>query len=371
MATISERGPGQWRAQVRRRGHPAQSRTFETKAEAQAWAKMIEAEIAWGGWASRGKAKAVTVTFREALQRYESEISQGKKGSVQEASVLKVWKEGPLARRSLASIRSVDVAKLRDEWLKAYKPATVLRRLAVLSHVFSVARKEWGMDSLPNPVELLRKPQPDNARARRLASSSARETAERHRNADDSELDWVVAASESALLPSIVWLAVETAMRRSEIVSLRWEDVDLQRRVVHLPTTRSCTVHDVPLSSRAVAVLQSLNDKSSARKAVHGASAELSGPIFDIRSDAVTRAFERAVTRARKLYEDECRKTQRRPETGFLIDLRFQDLRHEAVSRLASIFSLHELTRIAGHKDPRMLMRYYKPTEENFANRLR
>ncbi len=92
--------------------------------------------------------------------------------------------------------------------------------------------------------------------------------------------------------------------------------------------------------------------------------------MFDIRSDAVTRAFERAVIRARKLYEDECRVAQRTPDTRFLVDLRFQDLRHEAVSRLASLFPLHELTRITGHKDPRMLMRYYHPQAEDLAKRL-
>jgi integrase len=373
MATITERGSDQWRAQVRRRGHPAQSRTFDTKAEAEAWAGMIESEMGWGVWVSRGKAK--TATLHEALLRYEAEISQGKKGAIQEASVLKIWMGIALARRPLASIRSVDVAKLRDEWLKDYKPATVLRRLAVLSHVFSVARKAWGIESLPNPVELLRKPQPDNARARRLVADSAHDATERNRNADrgayDGELDRVVAASESALLPSIVWLAVETAMRRGEIVSLRWEQVDLQRRVVHLPTKSGSTARDVPLSSRAVAVLKAL--KGSGRtggKSVRGAGVEPNGPIFDIRGDAVTRAFERAVTRARKLYEDECREAHGKPDTEFLVDLRFQDLHHEAASRLASIFPLHELTRITGHKDPRMLMRYYHPRTEDLAKRL-
>jgi integrase len=324
--------------------------------------------MAWDGWAGRGKTKAVTL--REALQRYKTEVSQRKKGSIQEASLLKVWNDVTLARRPLASIRSVDVAKLRDDWLKAYKPATVLRRLAVLSHVFSMARKEWGLETLTNPVELLRKPQPTSARTRRLVDRSDQNTAGRDRSADDGELDRVIAASESASLPSIVWLAVETAMRRSEIVSLRWEFVDLQQRVLHLLPINSGAVRDIPLSSRAGAALQSLRDCGNARRSARGAGAERTGPIFDVRSDAVTRAFERAVTRARKLYEEECRDSGRTPETRFLLDLRFQDLRHEAISRLAMIFTLHELTSITGHKDPRMLMRYYQQREGDFANRL-
>ncbi len=166
--------------------------------------------MAWGVWVSRGKAKAATL--REALRRYETEISQAKKGSVQEASVLKVWMATTLARRPLASIRSVDVAKLRDDWLTEYKPATVLRRLAVLSHVFSVARKEWGIESLSNPVELLRKPQPDNARSRRLVADSDHDITDEHHNAtrgaQDGELDRVVTASESpSCRPSSGWLS--------------------------------------------------------------------------------------------------------------------------------------------------------------------
>lgn len=77
--------------------------------------------------------------------------------------------------------------------------------------------------------------------------------------------------------------------------------------------------------------------------------------LFKIRSDAVTRAFERA----RRGYEDECEKARARPDSKCLTDLRFQDPRHEATSRLAGIFSMHELTKITGHKDPRMLMRNY------------
>jgi integrase len=92
--------------------------------------------------------------------------------------------------------------------------------------------------------------------------------------------------------------------------------------------------------------------------------------VFDIRGDAVTRAFERAVARARKLYVDECNAAKQRPDGKFLTDLRFYDLWHEAISRLASIFPVHELTKITGHRDPRMLMRYYHPRAEDLAKSL-
>lgn len=375
MATFRKRGPYQWEAQIRRRGYPAQSKTFETKAEAEAWANMIESEMSRGVWVSRGEAE--TTTLYEALTRYETEVVPAKKGAAQERSVLSACKSEDLAKRPLAAIRSADVARLRDQWLKNYKPATVLRRLAVLSHVFSIARREWGLESLSNPVELVRKPQPNNARTRRIAAGDPASDApgaddtESDRGALDGELERVVAASGSPLLPAIIWLAVETAMRRGEIVVMRWEHVDLKRRVAHLPATKNGSARDVPLSSRAVAVLQSLKDAIDHAKEESDESKDPDiGRVFGIRSDAVTRAFERAVTRARKLYVEECKTAKQRSDGKFLTDLRFHDLRHEATSRLASIFPMHELTKITGHKDPRMLMRYYHPRAEDLAKRL-
>lgn len=374
MPTIRKRGQYQWEAQVRRRGYPAQSKTFTTKAQAEAWANTIESEMSRGVWVSRSEAEATTLY--EALKRYEEEVSLSKKGAAQESSVLRICKAVDLAKRPLATIRSADIVKLRDEWLKLCKPATVLRRLAVLSHVFSIARKEWGMESLSNPVELVRKPQPNNARTRRLAAEGTPAAAQgkdetvSERGSQDGELERVVKASGSTLLPSIIWLAVETAMRRGEIVSLLWTHVDLNRRVVHLPSTKNGAARDVPLSSRAVAVLQALKDSRDAK----GDSAEGEGNdadrVFEIRNDAVTRAFERAVARARKNYVDECKTAKLKPDSKLLTDLRFHDLRHEATSRLASIFPMHELTKITGHKDPRMLMRYYHPRAEDLAKKL-
>jgi len=375
MSTIRKRGQYQWEAQVRRRGYPAQSKTFTTKAEAEAWANMIESEMSRGIWVSRSEAEATTLYA--ALKRYEQEISLSKKGAPQETSVLKSCKAVNVAKRPLATIRSADIAKLRDDWLKDYKPATVLRRLAVLSHVFNVARKEWGMESLSNPVELVRKPQPNNARTRRIAVVdlspvlSAGDEPESERGAQDGELERVIKASGSALLPSIILLAVETAMRRGEIVSLLWVHVDLNRCVAHLPSTKNGDARDVPLSSRAVAVLQALKVlRDEAKRSATVGAEEKAGNVFAIRSDAVTRAFERAVARARQTYVEECRTAKLKPDGKFLTDLRFHDLRHEATSRLASIFPMHELTKITGHKDPRMLMRYYHPRAEDLAKKM-
>ena len=374
MATYRKRGPHQWETQIRRRGFPAQSKTFNTKAEAEAWAQMIESEMARGVWLSRGEAEATTLG--DALDRYEREITPSKKSANGEKSFLRIWRATPLAKQVLAAIRSADVARLRDLWLKEYEPSSVLRRLAVLSHVFTICRKEWGMESLSNPVELVRKPRANDARVRRIAVAEPPSDStgqDEGRKTREGELERIVAASGSVLLPSVVWFAVETAMRRSEIVGLQWSHVDLKRRVAHLPSTKNGSSRDVPLSTRAIDLLKTVQalDSKGERADVEDDEDNLDDRVFKMRSDAVTRAFERAVVRARKVYLEECTANRKRPDSRYLTDLRFHDLRHEATSRLAGIFPMHDLTKITGHKDPRMLMRYYHPRAEDLAMRLK
>lgn len=207
------------------------------------------------------------------------------------------------------------------------------------------------MESLANPVEAIRKPQPKNARTRRVVEESLPTNGRLA-----GELDLIKAASDSPYLPAIIDLAVETAMRREEIALLRWEHIDLKNRVAHLPDTKNGSARDVPLSPKATDILKRLPREGDRP--------------FAVRADAITRAFIRARDRARKDYETACRASKRKPDGIFLADLRFHDLRHEATSRLAEIFPLHELTRITGHKDPRMLMRYYHPKASDLAKKL-
>lgn len=215
MASITRRGDLQWQARVRRKGYPVQIETFNTRAEAEAWARLIESEIDRGVLVSRAEAKSTTLA--EALDRYDREIAAAKKGYVQEAFLLRMWKSTVIASRPMASVRSADIAKLRDDSLKQtnppLKPASVVRRLAVLSHVFSIVRKEWGMESLFNPLELVRKPPANNARTRRIAAPET--DTESARQTETGELERVMAASGSDLLPAIIWLAVETATHAS------------------------------------------------------------------------------------------------------------------------------------------------------------
>lgn len=297
-------------------------------------------------------------TLSAALDRYLAEVSANKKSHTQEQSVARIWRRTGLVNRNLARVTALDIQRLRDEWLVNRKPGTVNRRLALLSHLYTVARKEWGLPWLANPVQLVTRPVVDDARDRRLFTRirlNGLSPAECPR----SELDWIKRATRSKALPTILTLATETAMRRSEIVMLKREQVDLTHGVVTLTDTKNGDTRYVPLSPFA---------RDALRKWLAGRP--MRGRIFDVTPGAMTRAFSRARERARRQYETLCKQHGRRPVQAYFVDLRLHDLRHEATTLLSDVYPAHGLAKVTGHRDTRMLMRYYNPRGRDLAQTL-
>lgn len=291
--------------------------------------------------------------------RYEREVTPKKKGAIQEHYRLKALRESALAPRMLASIRGADVATLRDtETARGLAASSVTKLLALLSHLFTTARKEWGIE-VENPVAKIKKPKIDNARTRQL---------------EPVEWTYLLAALDdpgdavktsagdrrNEQTPKIVRWAVETAMRQGEILALDWKNMDLKKRTAHLPDTKNGTSRTVPLSSAAASLLTQTGNVQAIKK----------GKVFPTTASALKQSFTRAVARGRRLYLADCEVAGTEPAEGFLDDLTFHDLRHEATSRLAEKLQLHELMRVTGHKDTRMLARYYHPRAEELAKKL-
>ncbi len=338
MASIYKRGPERWQALIRRKGHQTQSKTFKRRLDAEAWARSIEAEMDRGVFLSRKEAENTTLS--EALDRYEREVIPEKKGAVQEKSRVKIWKRSPLVDRSLARIQGKDIAAYRDSRLKEVSCKTVRHELTLLSHLFTIAVKEWGMAGLVNPVQQIRKPAVPQGRDRRLRPG---------------ELERIVAASESPVLSEVVRFAIETGMRRGELSGMTWQMVDLKKRTVTLPETKNGEKRIVPLSTEAVRILS-------------GQVRRLDGDVWGMEPDSITQAFIRAISRARKAYEKECEEKGEKPDPAFLVDLTFHDLRHEATSRFFEKgLNPMQVAAITGHKTLQMLKRYTHLKAEDLA----
>lgn len=351
MATFLTRKSGWTQAKVRRKGFPQVSKTFETRREAEAWARQVESEMDRGIFADRSEAERTTLA--DAIDRYEREVTPTKRGAAVEAYRLNTWRTSDLGQRSLAALRSSDFAKWRDERMSkkggGVSAATVVRELNLISHVFTIARKEWGLEVLRNPVETVRRPTVANARNRLF------------RPGEEERLLTVTDKARSADLGPIVRLALETAMRRGEILALAWEHIDLEGKVAHLPSTKNGSSRDVPLSSAAVEVLKGHGGKDRPKR----------GPVFEATEHTVKLAFPRAVERARKAYIKECAKAGSEADPRMLADLHFHDLRHIATTRIAKrVPNVVELAAITGHRELRMLQRYYHPDVRELAQLL-
>ena len=358
MATIRKKGEYQWHVQIRRKGYDAQTKTLNTRAEAEAWARAVENEMDRGIFVSR--AEAESTTLKVALERYQREVTPRKRGSAQEEYRIRSLLSHQLAKRTLASIRGAEVATYRDERAAdGLAPSTIMKDLALLSHLFETARKEWGIE-VDNPVRKISKPKVDNARSRRLSAEETRYLLA----ALDDPGDAVKTKDgdrRNTWTPIVARFAIETAMRQGEILAIDWKHVDLDRAVAHLPETKNGTTRDVPLSSAAVAMLRSNDDKvTRIRK----------GKVFPTTASAIKQSFSRAVSRGRRNYLADCTKADIEPLEDFLEDLTFHDLRHVATEKLAERLQMHELMRVTGHKDTRMLARYYHPRAEDLAKKL-
>ncbi len=184
-------------------------------------------------------------TLSEMLDRYENEVTSHKRGKG-ETSIIKWWRESDLACRPMARIRGKDVADtIKNKEGEGVGPKTIVAHLALLRHLFNIARKEWGMESLGNPVEMVRKPKLPPGRTRRLV--------------DGEEVRLLDAArTYGGEIQHLIPWAIETAMRRGEIAAMRWEHLDRKARVLLIPETKTGTPRRVPLSSKALQVLDAL-----------------------------------------------------------------------------------------------------------------
>lgn len=352
MATITKRDDYQWQAKIRRRGYPAQSKTFETRADAEAWARDIESKMDRGVFVDRSELEKTV--FKTLIERYREEVTPTKKGARKELSKLKILEASKLATMSLANIRPGDVVDYRNERVKKVSAATVIKEINLLSGIFNTAISEWKMSGLTNPVEGVRRlpigMPPPKPRDRRLLDLTFD---------GKTELDWILEATQSQVLKSILPLAVESAMRRGEMVSFKPEDVSLHRQTVRLNETKNGDARVVPLSRAAVEVLRGLPESDK-------------GGVFGVVPDSVTQAFSRALKRARAAYERWCAESGHHAHPKFLKNLRLHDLRHEGTSRLFEDKGLNvpEVSTITGHKDLRSLKRYTHLNAEKLAKRL-
>jgi integrase len=352
MATIVKTPSATWKAVIRKTGWPTVAKTFRTKRDAEDWSRRTEDEMVRGAYIQRAGADRLTV--EDALTRYLAEVTPSKRPSSQHSDRQRaVILKRHIGKYSLAAVTPEVTAKFRDMRLAGEDRKgrtgnatprsndTVRLDLALLGHLFTIAIKEWGIGLPSNPVMNIRRPTPTPGRNRRLAVG------------EESRLLKAVALHTNPMLRWIVGIALETGMRSSEITGLRRMQVDLDRRIVRLLETKNTTPRTVPLSKAAADIFREA----------------LAHPVRPVDTDLI-------------FFGEPGRDGKRRPynfnpvwlniKRGLgLSDVRFHDLRHEAVSRFVEAgLSDQEVSAISGHKSMQMLKRYTHLRAEDLVSKL-
>lgn len=319
MATSRKRGNGHY-FEVRRAGVYA-SGTFRTKAEGAEWAADIERKIRSGKYTV-----SHSRTLSDLLEKYLNEVSCKKAGHKWESNRINWFFRDEISRLPLIQITPSVLAKWRDSRLKAVSNETVRRDITLLNHAFNIAIREWGWLH-ENPLKNITRPKPNQAR---------------ERIASDYEIEAICHAGGYALgeptttatarVAAAFVFAVETGMRSGEICGLNIQCP--AGSSVRLNRTKNGTARDVPLSKKARQVLDDV-----------GGNFELT----DSQRDALFRKLR---------------------DRAAITGLNFHDARHTAITRLARKLNPLELARMVGHRDLKMLLRYYNESADEIAKKL-
>jgi len=333
MASIRKRG-NKYHVQIRRIGFPTVTRTFLKLADAKEWATFPERQADRGELGPNRK-ELERIVLSDLVKRYRDEVVATKKGAEIETVILNAFLRHPICKKRLSELTTADFASYRDDRLKQITAKSLKRQLSPISNMFEVARIDWKIPLRQNPLSELSLKVNDNKRERRLGIG---------------ELESLMEAGKKSRNPytlPIVRFALETAMRRGEILALRVRDVDLERGTATIREAKNGYSRIVPLTHIAATILK------MAIEVIDGDDRANNGRLFPITPLALRQSWDRLTKRAK------------------IDDLHFHDLRHEAISRFFELgLTVPEVASISGHRDMRMLFRYAHATHASIRAKL-
>ena len=300
------------------------SKVFRTKREASAWAAVREAEIR----SDKAKLPGQKFSLLDALRKYGEEVSPHKAGNVKERIRLDAFERILPCNTMIADITPGTLAQWRDARLRIVKPGSVIRDLSLLSHVFEIARREWGWIH-ENPLSDVRRPPTPDHRKRTISPSEIRSLLKAMGYSTGNVISVSMAVSGCFLL------ALRTGMRAGDICSLPWTLVHSDYATVNGKTG----IRDVPLTPQAKRIIEQFR----------GWDDDFVVGIKTATLDALFRKYR-----------------GRAGLSGFT----FHDSRHTAATWIAQRIPVLDLCKMFGWSNPKMAMVYYNPTASDISKRL-
>ena len=306
------------------------SKTFKDKRSAEMWGAKRESEILNGINGTMDRLR----TFEDLLTEYQKNITPTKEATTQRWENIRhpIFKQLPLAKLYLKDLNTTHFVEWRDERLKTVMGSTVNREINLLSGVltYGIKEKQW---IKINPLSSMRRPKNPKSRSRRPSKDEIERLSIALDYSDDKDV-----VTNSQMTGLLMHLAIETAMRKAEMITLEWPDVF--DKYVHLDITKNGSERDVPLSKKARFLINKM-------KGFNGRK------VFPLSISSLDAYWLKA--------RNECN----------IVDLHFHDTRREATTRLSKKVDVLTLAKITGHKDVNTLMNiYYKPEPDSIADLL-
>ena len=342
MATIYKRLNAEdkpyYTARIRLKGYPQQIATFSRITDAKKWVQETESAIREGRHFKTAEAKKHTLG--DLVDRYIKDVLPTKpKQAPAQRPQLERWKD-ELGCYVLADITPALIVECRDKFLTEItprgnqrSPSTVVRYMAALSHAFTIAINEWQWLEA-SPMSKVKKPTEPRGRVRFL---------------DDDERDRFLNTcqeSTSEWLYMCVVLAMSTGMRKENLMSLKWQDVNLKEKFLILHTTKNGQRKRVPLSGVGLSLLKE-----------HAKVKRIDTPLL----------FPSELNPQQPIDLRKAFKTAK--ERADITDFKWHDLRHCAASYLAmNGASLSEIAEVLGLKTLQMVARYAHLSDGHVTN---
>lgn len=338
MASIKQYRGKTWRVIVRRKGHPAKSKTFESKRDAQAWAVQTEARMGVSRFDAQQLHAAKTYTVKDLFQRYADEVACLMRGRNEKGTVKRLIRDAPFMQILLTRVTPDDIRNWRDHRSKQIQPQSVNREFNTISGVFNHAIKEWRAPLDSNPCHLVM----------RFAGVDKRR--DQRWRPEDVDVFLETCKWRADVLPKkgrdyVGWallIAIETSMREGELCMPLVSDFHPEESYVYLRQTKNGEARLAPLSPNAVEYFKHLcKGRRHDEKIFPLVANTLSEYVLDVRRAC---GLEKLV---------------------------FHDTRHEAITRMAGKLSnVLELSAVSGHKNLSSLRRYFNPTPAEIAAKL-
>lgn len=332
MSSIRKRG-NKYQVQIRRKGTLPITRTFHSKQDANEWSRHMETRADRRELPPAYKELA-NYTLKDIMIRYRDEISIKKLGYYNEKHYINRFIKTKLAKLHLISLEPHIFSTYIDRQLKTYKPATVCRDIAIIQHALETAIRKWNLPLRENPLKKVSKPRVENRINKRYSKEQYEE---------------IIHATKKCLnlyAVPLIEFALETAMRRSEILRIEWSDIDFNASTLDILKAKNGFPRTIPLSSKAMNIITSLKVMNSVTK-------KHEKLVFPLTTNSIR-----------------CMMKTIKNNTN-ITDLRFHDLRHESITRYFEMgLSVPEVSIISGHRDYAMLQRYTQITAEDVVKKI-